>query len=116
MAVTGSGKFLGIVRGSMYWGIDGTQYGSARASQSPQQSYGKLNGLSGTMSYLNLQNLNKLSIGSMAGFTGTLPVLGYYYSPYPLIIWDPESMNINNIYSSMTYWQFVNGICVGRIS
>ena len=116
MAVTGSGKFLGIVRGSMYWGIDGTQYGSARASQSPQQSYGKLNGLSGTMSYLNLQNLNKLSIGSMTGFTGTLPVLGYYYSPYPLIIWDPESMNINNVYSSMTYWRFVNGVCMGRIS
>ncbi len=116
MAVTGSGKFLGIVRGSAYWGIDSTQYGSARASQSPQQSYGKLNGLYASMSYLNFQNLNKLSIGSMTGYTGILPVLAYYYSPYPLILWDPESMNVNNIYSAIVDYRFVNGICVGRVS
>lgn len=116
MAVTGSGKYLRIVSGVVSYGVDNTQYGTAYASQSPQQSYGKLNGLCSTMSYLNLQNVNKLSIGSMTGFTGILPVLGYYYSPYPLILWDPESMDINNVYSTMTTWRFVNGVCMGRIS
>lgn len=114
MAVTGSGKYLQIVSGVVNYGVDSTQYGTAYASQSPQQSYGTLNGLCSTMSYLNLQNLNKLSIGSMTGYTGVIPICTYYYSPYPLIIWDPEDYNINRVTATITNYRFVNGICVGR--
>ena len=59
------------------------------------------------------KNLNELCIGKGIGYTGTLRMYSYYYSPYNTLIWDPESMHASSIRFTPVTYRFVNGIMVG---
>ena len=114
MSITGSGKYVQIEQGIMKLGqtSDPTS-GTIGEATAYAASYSGKNGIRCNIGYLNLTNVSELSIGIEKGYTGVIPMLVSYSSPYPIILWDPDDWNINNVSFSFRNYRFVNGLMVG---
>ena len=110
----GSGKYVKLQSGRLSFGVNSTQYGQVFAitkSFIPETFYG----IQSDIQYLKLTNLTKLCIARGLGFTGTVQMYSYYYSPYNSLIWDSEDYRASNIRSTAVTYRFVRGIMVGTV-
>ncbi len=116
MAITGSGKYVRIENGTMTLGqttdpTSGT-FGYAEIFADWSALHGNKRGFTCNAGYINLTGVSNLSIGVIKGYTGVIPMLTSFSSPYPILIYD-DSFDLNNIRYSFTNYRFVNGFFVG---
>ena len=117
MAITGSGKYVRIENGTMKLGqttdpTSGT-FGYAEIFADWSALHGSKRGITCNAGYINLTGVSKLSIGVIKGYTGIIPMLTSFSSPYPIFFYDPD-VNLSNIHYSFTIYRFVNGFFVGE--
>ena len=113
MAITGSGKYVRIIGGTMKFGqtTDPTS-GTSGVAEVYADVYSSKKGTTCNAGYLNLTGVSELSVGVLKGYTGVVPMLTSFSSPYPILIYD-DSINLNNIRYTFTNYRFVNGFFVG---
>lgn len=118
MTITGSGKWIQIVNGTMKFGNNATQYGTIECYAYTNNNE-TIYGITSSITYLGISNLSDLSVEYKKGYTGIIPMCTYFYDPYNVLIWDPydlEDFNPDNVLVTMTQYRFVNGFMVGEVT
>lgn len=109
---SGSGKYIAFQAGQLNFGVDNQQYGYFQATTKNYDSV-IYYGLTSSIQYINLLNVTELACAKGVGYTGTIKMYSYYYSPYNTLIWDSEDYSASSIRSTAVTYRFVNGIMVG---
>lgn len=118
MTITGSGKWIQIINGIMKFGKDSTQYGTIEPYEYTHNNE-TTQGITSTLTYISITNLNDFSVEYKKGYTGIIPMCTYFYDPYNALIWDPydlDDFNPDNVLVTMKQYRFVNGFMVGEVT
>lgn len=118
MTITGIGKWFKLENGIMKFGKDATQYGTAESYDYTHNNV-ITQGITSSLTYIGISNLNDFSIEYKKGYTGIIPMYTYFYDPYNVLIWDQYDLNDfnpDNVLTTYKQYRFVNGFMVGEVT
>lgn len=116
--ITGSGKYVQIASGTLRFGADSTLYASAYAD-SLAYSGNTYQGITfDSLGYLNLTQLQTLTVGNAEAFTGEISMCTNFDYPFSVLIWDEDEYDNIVARTTMSFkkYRFVNGIMVGEVT
>ena len=113
--ITGSGKWIRVAAGAMSCGSGSTTYSNMYAATAVVDNKTYYGFTDSTLEYLDLPNLTDFTMGYVRGYTGTVKMYSYFYTPYQCLIWDPKDMKISDVKVSYQTYRFVDGFFVGTV-
>lgn len=116
--ITGSGKYVQISGGALKLGSDSTLYANIY-SDSLSYSGKTYQGITfDSVGYLNLTQLQTLTVGDAEAFTGEISMCTNFNYPFSVLIWDEDEYDNVVARTTMSFkkYRFVNGIMVGEVT